>query len=85
MQKYIYMFLQGGLLFHLGQIVCNQTIQQPVRVLSFHDELCKRSQVDHPNLLHHQLVLSSHWFKPVCASETGPEDRTSLALKYETT
>lgn len=57
---------------YLRQRVCKKTVQQPIRVLPLHCELSKRRQVDHSHLLHHQLVLSANWFKPVCALETGP-------------
>lgn len=58
---------------YLGHCVGKQAVQQPVRVLPLHGELCKGRQVNHPHLLHHQLALSADWPEPVGASETGPE------------
>lgn len=72
---------------HLGHCVGKQAVQQLVRVLPLHGELSKRRQVDHSDLLHHQLALSADWPEPVGASETGPgvpHRRTQLAEESKT-
>jgi len=75
---------QSTKIAYLWHDVCTQRVKQSSRIRAGDDELSKRCEIYHSNLLHHQLALPSHCFEPISAPKTWSVTRSihSYRLDY---